>query len=51
MNQIESLKVQIEKERRKLEEMLSTMSLTMEDVLTQSRELDRLMEEYIGLTN
>ncbi len=51
MNQIESLKVQIEKERRKLEEMLSTMTMTMEDVLKQSRKLDGLMEEYIGLTN
>ena len=51
MNQIENLKVQIEKERRKLEEMLSTMTLTMEDVLMQSRQLDGLMEEYISLTN
>ncbi|MFR8169403.1 MAG: Spo0E family sporulation regulatory protein-aspartic acid phosphatase [Marvinbryantia sp.] len=51
MNQIENLKVQIEKERRKLEEMLSTMTLTMEDVLMQSRKLDGLMEEYISLTN
>ena len=51
MNQIENLKVRIEKERRKLEEMLSTMTLTMEDVLMQSRKLDGLMEEYISLTN
>lgn len=51
MNQIENLKVQIEKERRKLEEMLSTMTLTMEDVLMQSRKLDGLMEKYISLTN
>ena len=51
MNQIENLKVQIEKERRKQEEMLSTMTLTMEDVLMQSRKLDGLMEEYISLTN
>ena len=31
--------------------MLSTMTLTMEDVLMQSRKLDGLMEEYISLTN
>lgn len=49
MKKIEILKAQIETERRNLNKMLETMS--MEDVLGQSRKLDQLMEEYISLTN
>lgn len=49
MNRIEKLKEEIERERRKLDEMLGVM--TMEDALMQSRKLDGLLEEYINLTN
>ena len=47
MNSLESLKEQIEKERKVLDEMLCTK--TMEAVLKQSRKLDGLMEEYLNL--
>lgn len=47
MNKREHLKTEIEKERRVLDEMLTTG--TMQDALGQSRKLDRLMEEYINL--
>lgn len=47
MSRLEALKVEIETERRKLDEMLYTM--TMEQVLPQSRKLDGLMEEYITI--
>ncbi len=49
MNKVENLKMEIEKERRKLDEMLETR--TMEDVLGQSRKVDILIEKYIDLTN
>lgn len=49
MNMLENLKEEIEMERRKLDEMLETMS--MSDALEQSRKLDGLIEKYIDLTN
>lgn len=49
MNKIEYLKAEIEKERKVLDEMLGADS--MQDVLIQSRKLDRLMEEYIRLND
>lgn len=49
MGRTEYLKEEIERERRVLDEMLE--SRTMEDVLAQSRKLDRLMEEYLDLAN
>lgn len=42
-----SLKKDIERERKILDEMLDRMS--MEDALQQSRKLDRLLEEYVRL--
>lgn len=49
MSKMEKLKIQIEKERKKLDEM--TINRSMEDVLLQSRILDELMEEYIDLAS
>lgn len=49
MNKLENLKMEIEAERRKLDEMLENMS--MEEVLGQSRKVDSLIEQYIKLTN
>lgn len=49
MNKLENLKMEIESERRKLDEMLESM--TMEEVLGQSRKVDSLIEQYIRLTN
>lgn len=49
MSRVEMLKAKIEEERRILDEMVDNRE--MEDVLTQSRKLDSLMEEYIRLTN
>ena len=47
MERLMSLKEDIERERRVLDEMLDRMS--MEDALRQSRKLDQLLEEYIRL--
>lgn len=49
MNKLENLKMEIEAERRKLDEMLENMS--MEEVIGQSRKVDSLIEQYIRLTN
>lgn len=49
MNKVENLKMEIEAERRKLDEMLENMSV--EEVLGQSRKVDSLIEQYIELTN
>lgn len=49
MKNLETLKVQIETERRVLDQMLESMH--MEEVIGQSRKLDQLIEEYISLTN
>lgn len=46
---IERLKTQIEAERKVLDQMLE--SRCMEEVLGQSRKLDKLIEEYISMTN
>lgn len=47
MKNLETLKVQIETERRTLDKMLESMK--MEDVIDQSRKLDQLIEEYVDL--
>lgn len=49
MRTAEQVRSEIETERRILDQMLESMS--MEDVLGQSRKMDRLIEEYITLTN
>lgn len=49
MRTSEHIREEIEAERRKLDRMLESMS--MEDVLGQSRKLDSLIEEYMSLTN
>lgn len=49
MNKVENLKMEIEAERRKLDEMLENMSV--EEVLGQSRKVDSLIEQYIEWTN
>ncbi len=49
MRTAEYLRTEIETERRKLDQMLESMS--MEEVLGQSRKLDSLIEEYMSLTN
>ncbi|MDO4343449.1 MAG: hypothetical protein Q4C50_01475 [Eubacteriales bacterium] len=49
MSKVEKLRAEIERERKMLDEMLETM--TMEEVLGQSRKLDRLIEDYIEATN
>lgn len=49
MKTLDTLKTEIETERRILDQMLESMS--MEEVLGQSRKLDQLVEEYICMTN
>lgn len=49
MSKVEKLKMEIEIERKRLDEMLENS--TMEAAMVQSRRLDSLIEEYIDLTN
>ncbi|MDO4522572.1 MAG: aspartyl-phosphate phosphatase Spo0E family protein [Eubacteriales bacterium] len=49
MGKLETLKQQIESERRALNEMLEGKSL--EEALDQSRRLDKLIEEYVRMTS
>lgn len=49
MNSLEMLKQEIEKERGILNQLLVTKEMT--EVIKQSQKLDRMIEQYLDMTN
>ncbi len=49
MNSLEMLKQEIEKERGILNQLLVTKGMT--EVIKQSQKLDRMIEQYLDMTN
>lgn len=49
MNSLEVLKQEIEKERGILNQLLVTKGMT--EVIKQSQKLDRMIEQYLEMTN
>lgn len=49
MNSLEMLKQEIEKERGILNQLLVTKGMT--EVIKQSQKLDRMIEQYLEMTN
>ncbi len=49
MNSLEMLKQEIEKERGILNRLLVTKKMT--EVIKQSQKLDRMIEQYLDMTN